>query len=431
LALARGACARLDWTWTKEFGHLVFNQRAFAGVRLNRPGWVLMFDSSMMAERIVVCHVTTVHDAFDDRIYYRECLTLARAGYRVVIVAPSYDDRRSAGVSICELSKPRCRSERFTKTLWTAYRRALALDADLYHLHDPELMVLGALLRARGKCVIYDAHEDLPDDIVTKEWLPSLLRLPLASLANFALSIAGMLFSGIIAATPHIARRFPAKKVVVVSNYPSVEAALSEPATPYEQRSGAVYVGSLSEIRGVVEMVQAFSDPRVPASARLAIAGTFGASGNEAFERYVRSLPGWSHVDFLGWKTHDDVQRLLRSARLGLVLLHPTRSFLESLPSKLFEYMAAGLPVVASDFPLWRKIVAEASCGILVNPLNPGEIAEAVSFLLNNPQEAEAMGCRGREAMRRSYSWAQQAERLLDQYKAALFGGRALAVEHA
>jgi glycosyltransferase involved in cell wall biosynthesis len=106
----------------------------------------------------------------------------------------------------------------------------------------------------------------------------------------------------------------------------------------------------------------------------------------------------------------------------GLVTLHPNGNYLNAQPVKLFEYMAAGIPVIASDFPLWRRIVEDAECGLLVDPLDPRAIAAAVDWLVDNPEAAQRMGESGRKAILKRYSWDVEKRRLFQFYDAILEG---------
>lgn len=379
-----------------------------------------------------VCHLTSVHEALDDRIFYRECLTLAKAGYRVIIIAPGESDAVESGIQIRSVPVPSTRRARMLRTTWQIYRAAVGERADIYHLHDPELLVFAPLLRLRGKQVIYDAHEDTPNDVATKEWIPRWLHAPVAACATLVLRGAAVICSRIVAATPHIAKRFPEHKTAVVANYPDLEQLGAATYRPFEQRARrAAYVGSISQIRGIREMVRAFERSKIPADARLVIAGRFGAFDDGALEREVRTLSGWSRVDFRGWQSRDAVAELLCDAQVGLLVLHPKQSFIDSLPSKLFEYMAAGLPVVASDFPLWRAILENAGCGVLVDPLDADAIADAIGFLLSHQKEAEAMGERGRRVAARTYNWANEAQSLLGLYEGVCGGSKMWAVQRA
>lgn len=384
-----------------------------------------------MLEAPKICHLTSVHAPLDDRIFYREAVTLAEAGYRVVIVAPADKDQELAGVRIRAIPQPPSRWERMTKTAWNAYRAALDEHADLYHFHDPELAPFGFLLRLSGKRVIYDAHEDLPDDIMAKDWIPRWLRAPLAFVMRALTQLAGAVCSGIVAATPHIAKRFPAAKTALVQNFPRPAPAAAAPPSYNARPKTVVYVGSITKIRGIVEMVEAFTRPLTPSDARLVIAGSFGTYGDPELEKEIRSSAGWQRVEFVGWRSHAQIHELLQNARAGLVVLHPKKSFIESHPTKLFEYMAAGIPVIASDFPLWRDIVEGAGCGIVVDPLDCDAIAGAIALLLGDPERAEQMGRRGQQAVRSRYNWGEQAERLLSLYGGLLYDKRLAVVGDA
>ena len=141
-----------------------------------------------------------------------------------------------------------------------------------------------------------------------------------------------------------------------------------------------------------------------------------GAFDSASLEKEVRGLAGWSRVDFLGWQSRRQVAGLLGSVRAGLVLFHPVPNHVEAEPNKLFEYMAAGLPIVASDFPLWREIVGKTECGLLVDPLDPSAIADAIRWIFEHPDDAAAMGERAQEAARTRYNWDAEARKLLEFY---------------
>ena len=222
-------------------------------------------------------------------------------------------------------------------------------------------------------------------------------------------------FNGVVAATPEIARHFPGSHAIVVQNFPIVDEFEMRIGSPYSARPPvAVYIGGIDALRGIKEMVQAFEFVPEHLESRFELAGMFEPLSLEAD---VRKLRGWQNVDFHGQISRTGVASLLGRGRVGLVLYHPAANHTFSQPTKLFEYMAAGIPVVASDFPRWREIVEGAGCGILVDPLDPRRIAQAVAWLLENPKEAEEMGRRGREAVLERYSWRTEAEKLIGFYK--------------
>lgn len=365
-----------------------------------------------------VVHLTSVHPPLDVRIFYKECMTLASEGYEVVLVAPGDESSVVNGVRIHHVPKAKTWFDRLTRTGWAVYRAAIAEGADLYHFHDPQLIPVGVLLRLRGRTVIYDAHEDFPRQVVNRPWMHSSLRWLVTRLAEVFEWAATPFFDGVVAATPTIARRFPSRKTVTVQNFPIPGELVGGKEVPYSARSAVIaYVGGLAETRGIREMVKAISLVSPSLSAKLVLAGRFSPP---RLREDVQHLEGWERVEYLGWVGRDQIARLLGTARVGLAVLHPMPNYVEAYPIKLFEYMAAGLPVVASDFPLWRKIVTNARCGILVDPLRAQDIADALTWLLEHPKSAEEMGKRGQEAVRATYNWETEGRKLAGLYRALL-----------
>jgi glycosyltransferase involved in cell wall biosynthesis len=361
-------------------------------------------------------HLASTHRAGDPRIFHKECRTLAEAGYEVVLVVPHERDEVVGGVQIRAVPVPASGKDRLRHTLRDVYRRALAEGPDaVYHLHDAELLPAGLALKARGRRVVYDAHEDTPKQVRYQHWIPRRMRPPVA-LGYAALErLAGRLFDGIITAEPPNAERFPSEKVVVIHNYPIVSELEQAGAVPYADRDAlVVYVGSISRVRGAEEMVRMMRWLPDALRAELVLAGGHHpASLRDA----LGALAGPVRLTQTGYVDRPGVAEILARARVGLAVLHPVQKYVEAYPTKLFEYMAAGLPVVVSDFPGWRAIVDEAGCGLAVDPLDEAALAGAVRWLLEHPAEAEAMGRRGQAAVRERYGWAHEGRRLVGFYE--------------
>jgi glycosyltransferase involved in cell wall biosynthesis len=282
----------------------------------------------------------------------------------------------------------------------------------IVHFHDPELIVIGILLRLQGFKVIYDAHENVPQQVMQKTWLPRAVRMPVSICAQGIESLGCAVFDGIVAATPPIARRFPSRKTILVQNFPRPEELCPGDPLPMRSREPlAVYVGGISEIRGVRTMVEALA--RVPPQYGLmfSLAGRFPSG---ALRGELIQLPGWHCVQETGWLDRSAVARVMGRARMGLLVLHPVPNYVESQPIKLFEYMSAGLPVIASDFPLWREMAGD--CSIFVDPLEPQEIADAMVWIMDHPDEAERLGRKGRELVEGTFNWAKEGEKLVHFY---------------
>jgi glycosyltransferase involved in cell wall biosynthesis len=244
------------------------------------------------------------------------------------------------------------------------------------------------------------------------------MRDPLSWLAERVENVACRLFSALVAATPAIAGRLRTfnGNTVVVQNFALLDEVFRTVGPSWDQRSLSVaYVGGITENRGIREMVEAMGLLPQTCPADLKLAGSFSPA--ELRDRMVQ-LRGWERVEELGILDRGGVARLLMQVRAGLVVLGPEPRYEVAYPVKMFEYMSAGIPVIASDFPLWRQIIEGAGCGLLVDPIDPKAIAHAIEYLLTHPQEAEAMGRRGREAVAAKYNWDREEKKLLELYAA-------------
>lgn len=365
-----------------------------------------------MSRRVV--HLTSVHRPADTRIFERECRTLAGGGYDVTLVASGTGAAPAdPDVQVNLVPPPATRTGRFLRTAPAVFRRARSLGADVYHFHDPELLPFGLALRRRGARVVYDAHEDYGREILGKEWIPDRLRSAVARATSAVERLVVRHLDLVVAATPTIARRFPQDRTVLVQNFPALDELTGSASQPYRDRPAQVtYVGDITVVRGAREMVEAMAGVATP-GASLAVGGRFSPPSLRA---ELEALPGWDKVAFLGWLDRSAVAGVLGRSRAGLVMFHPTPAHLDAQPNKLFEYMAAGLPVVVSDFPSWRRLVETERCGLPVDPTDPNAVAGAVTWLLEHPEEAQEMGQRGRWAVEARYNWAHEGARLLEAY---------------
>lgn len=357
-----------------------------------------------------ICHITSAHPRSDTRIFVKQCQSLAQMGHQVtLVVADGKGDALASSIQILDVGRASSRLGRMVMTARRVISKAASLKADVYFLHDPELLPWVWRLRRNGKRVIFDSHEDVRVQLLSKPYLNPLLLKTLSTIyGGFETWICRRL-DGVIAATPTIRDKFSAFQplCIDINNFPSLRE-FPEPAPWSDKPLHACYVGGISRIRGIVELVQAMD--RVQPSAQLVLAGGF-----ESFALHEQAVqtPGWNRVVEKGILDRQGVAKVLADARVGLVTLHPTPNYLEALPVKMFEYMAAGIPVIASDFPLWKTIVQSAQCGWCVDPLDPTAIASAIDEALANPQASQAMGERGRAIVLSQYNWEAQADKLI------------------
>ena len=362
-------------------------------------------------------HLSIVRAADDTRIFHKQCRSLAEAGYEVHLITAKPGAAVKENVRLHCLA-PDSEPAALPRRPWLLYRslvQAWRLEADVYHLHDPHLIPVGLALKLSGARVVYDVHEDYPAWARVKyrerpRWgrLIGLLWKLLETLAHRSLD-------GFVCANEAIASRFPRSPTIVVHNFPRADFPAAD-ALAYEHRPPTVlYVGVQSAARGFWEAVKAMELVPEGLDVRLRLVGRVVPS--TLIDEGV-ACPGWQRVEYSPWQPPNVIERELGRARMGLVAPHALPNQTSCLGSnKLFEYMAAGLPVIVADMPGWRWIVDDMGCVVAVDPRDPSALAGAIEHLLTHPDQAEEMGRRGRAAVDTRYNWNAEVGRLLALYR--------------
>lgn len=369
-----------------------------------------------------VCHITTVHPALDARIFYRMCRGLATRQVETVLIAPqsfsAEPNLRPSPSNEALARAPRLRR------IEIALKAALAEAADLYHFHDPELIPLALILKAlrADRAVVYDVHEDYPSMMRDKYWLPRWLRPGAALSARLANQLAGRLLDGIVAADRGVAADFArtaAMKTLVHYNYPDLGLFKSFPGAPAQPSADLVYLGGLSERAGIFvlfDALQILAGSDIRPKVRLA-GYTDGDKGLAAIKAALDRHGLGEQIELHGRLEHSEVPAWLRSGRIGLVLLQAVPKFLKNIPSKMFEYWACGLPVLASDLPPIRQFLTEGRNGHLFPPANASRLAERIGDLLRRPDHARSLGDAGRLLVEKQWNNEIQIDSLIGFYR--------------
>lgn len=362
--------------------------------------------------------MSSVHNGLDIRIFRKECLSLAANGYQVNLIINATEEdvseAKSLGVNLIPLNLPNNRIKRMFVHNLLCFIKAKGTNSDIYHFHDPELIPYGVVLKLMGKRVIYDIHEDLALDIQSKHWVPGVFKYPLGIFCRFIEAIAACCFFDVITATKSIETKFKRfnHQALAICNYPIIS------GNPFGQKTSTyfsdqiAYVGMIDIHRGICEIIRALE--LVDKKIKLDLCGSFVNSNLHAV---LTKMPGWGQVNEFGFLKRGDVDKVLDGAFAGLVIFDSVPNHIDSEPNKLFEYMAAGLPVICSNFPIWENVINEHKCGICVNPKDPFEIAKAIRYLHSNPLIARKMGECGKKAVDHFFNWPTQEKKLLSLYK--------------
>lgn len=363
-----------------------------------------------MSKHLRICHLTSVHLDGDIRIFHKMAKTMAQQ-FEVHVVVPNTNSRLQDGVHIHSFeAQTQNRRYRMKYTVDLVLKAALAIRADIYQLHDPELLRIAPQLQKAGAKVIFDAHEDVPKQIMDKFWIPWLFRKPISLLYKAYERRVTKKLAGIISVTPGICARFEQHhpKVALVRNFP-LQAEFPLPNWQDKQATNFCYIGGLYASRGIREVVLAMANVR----GILHLAGTFD---DALLQAELEATPAWKKVHFHGQVGRQQIQAILAQCAVGIVTLHPTPSYKEAYPIKMFEYLAAGCAVLASDFPLYRTLLQEGNCGVFVDPQNEAKIAQALIDFTQQPEETLRMGITARSLFEAEYSWEMEALKLHEFY---------------
>jgi len=357
-----------------------------------------------------ICHITSAHPWNDVRIFHKECKSLANNGFDLTLLSLKGESQLIDEVNICGLNINNfSRTSRFTKAPSIILKKALEINAEIYHIHDPELLRIVFKLKSAGKKVVYDAHEDLPRQIMSKPYIPAFARRLIAAIIEYYENKKARLCDGIVTATPFINERFIKinPKSVNINNYP-LNSEIEFTDSDQIKDNTVCYIGNISEIRGIPQLIEAMSYTDV----KLNMAGDLSSELKNKFEK----ISGWEKVNVLGFIDREKALHIKKKAIAGIVTFLPVPNHVNAQPNKIFEYMASGLPVIGSDFPLWKEIIEKGNCGICVNPAAPKEIAEAINYLKNNPEKAQQMGENGKKAVVEKFNWKHEEALLIDFY---------------
>lgn len=363
-----------------------------------------------------VCHMTSAHDPEDVRIFGKECVSLARAGYETYLVE-SGESYEKDGVHIVGVGEiPTSRRKRMTEGAKRVYSAAKAIDADLYHFHDPELLPYGLKLKHAGKAVIFDSHECYKEQLRYKPylspWVASVIAKAYGVYEQYALRrLDAVIFPCTMGGKNPFAGR--CRRAAIISNAAILDEFYDRYDAGCSKKPRQVcYVGGLTEERGITSAVKAA--PK--ADAVLALAGTFSSVD---YESQLRAMPEFSHVDVRGRLNRVEVSELLNESCVGLCALLNQGQYLkiDTFGIKVYEYLSEGLPVILSHSAYNDRMVEKYGFGICATPDDPDDIARAIKYILDHPDEAKQMGANGRKAIKEEFNWSVEEKKLLSLYE--------------
>jgi len=374
----------------------------------------------------MLVHVSTLHSRDDARIVVREIGTLTRLyGSKVALVVADGlgNETVCQGEDFFQIfdigTNTRGRIYRASVFQLRCFKAVNALKPELVHFHDPELVLLGLLMKTRGAKVIYDAHEHLPNQILAKDWIPLSVRKYVAYIAGKLDTTLSHFFDAIICATPEIEKRFDGRLTGVLLNYPLQSEFNSTPEKTEETKTfRMVYVGGIALDRGIKQMIEVVGIlSERGRQVELCIAGQW----DESLLESCSGVNGWKQTVILNKIKRNEVLDLLHSSDVGFLLLDPTPNHLDSMPVKLFEYCGAGLPTIASNFPKMRSLIEERKIGLVVDSQDVLACCSAVETMMDDLPLSQEFSKNARSLIDKSWNWESQ-ERILENLYAEVLG---------
>ncbi|MCA9216921.1 MAG: glycosyltransferase family 4 protein [Planctomycetales bacterium] len=352
------------------------------------------------------------------------CRSLAKSGHEVHWVAacnemPEYE--LIDGVHVHFVPRPTGRLNRVWRTARAVCRKATSLNGQLYHFHDPELIPFAAMMASKRRPVIYDAHEDLPKDLIDKEWIPRLLGRMIAVPIDWIERFGSFRFAAVIGAEEAIEQRFKrvVPKTLSIHNYPTLSDFPTPSYQPNRDDPTIVHFGGLSRLRAIEPLVESLG--LLPPDLKLTLVAAGRCESDSLLER-LQKMRGWRRVDYRGWLDHTEMRELLSTSTIAMNLFSNAPNNHRVRSNRFFESLASGVPVITSDLPAWKSIVDEIGCGLAVNTNDPKAIANAIQQIAESPDEAMAMAQNGRTAIEQCYNWELDCQRLIELYDEIISG---------
>lgn len=372
-----------------------------------------------------ICHITTVHEKYDDRIFMKELLSLS-SRYDCTLIAPGEHEETKDGIRIIPIKKYKSRYKRFSKTTREAYKKAKKQRADLYHFHDPEFLPWAILLKFFGKKIIQDISEEYLSSIMNRDYLPKISRYIFYGIYWLLQKVGFHLFDGLVVESKEYLTFCPKSKTVILPNY--FELRLFDTLSLRDLKRGkndivnCLYLGGMTRIRGIYELIRAIillNEKRV--RYRLNLIGPISEGPLEQF--IMESSRQYDFIVYHGRFERKKALELASQNDIGIITVYPIKNYMISSPIKLFEYLALGLGVVASDFPKWHKILKNVDYVEYVDPQDINSIANGIERLANKLKGAPPSF---REDMKafvfKNYSWESVEGRLFELYERILSG---------
>lgn len=365
---------------------------------------------------VKIAHLTSAHPRYDTRIFYKMCKSLSKKYEVNLVVADGKGDEIKDNINIFDVGKSKNRKDRMLNTTKKVFQKALKINAKIYHVHDPELIPIGVKLKKLGFKVIFDMHENTPKQIKNKNYIPFILRNIISNIYKFYERRYISKFDFVIFAEDSYVLDYKyLKNTTVILNMPDIKK-LDKFYKTERKENGIFYVGRINNNRGLditLKALQILKEKNI--DFYMYYIGFYNKDELNYLDKNINK-----NIKFYGPLPLFDAMEYSLKSKVGLSVLKPIDNYLHSYSTKIFEYMAIGLPIITSNFPLYTNIVEKNECGICINPINVQELANAIEYIFKHPKKAKIMGENGRKLIEKKYNWDIEEKKLFTVYERIL-----------
>lgn len=390
-----------------------------------------------------VCMLSCLHPLMDDRIYWKEAVSLKKHGYNVVHIGVGDEEKdfvskegiRLISVKLGKTKKGNKLTKAFAflfsnkKKYSPLLEKAIEIKADVYNIHDLQINHLNKSLRSScpNSMLIYSIHESYPD-MIRDYYQTNGIKTILKNLYAFYIKhweirkcrLADYLVTFDDAGFEKFSSIFGSKKVSLQYNFARIK--INEGVTETKKVYDLVYIGSITEPRGIMHVLEAvYLCKQEKTTFKFLLLGIIHEDAlREKINKYILENDISDNVDIIDSVPHEDVIKYLRKCSIGIVTLLPIPKYLKNIPIKQFEYMAAGIPVVGSNIPPIERFIKEADAGIVVDPKNTRQISDAIMKLLADKNLYKTLSQNGINAVKDKFNWWKMEEKMLQIYSQLL-----------
>lgn len=361
-----------------------------------------------------IAHLTSAHSRYDIRIFKKECISLANNGYDTsLIVADGLGNENTDNVNILDIGKPKNRIKRIFHSTSQIFKMVIIEQYDVCHIHDPELLLIVHKLKSNGIKVIYDIHEDLPQQIMLKTWIPSFLRSVTSKSFKLFEEFISKKIDALVVPQPYMEKKYSIinSKTYLVENFVILNGEIKSDLPKSGDEKICFHAGRLTKDRGLLNMINSFKNSNN--NCKLILAGNFNDDAVES----LNDLDQFENITYLGIIPYEKTVEYYLKSDFGVILYNNVGQYYLSYAIKLFEYMSYGLPVIMPNFGEWVQFNEENKCGLNVDTSNPVEVKKMIEKLVENKEYARELGQNGFNAVQNKYNWGIAEKKLLNLYR--------------